>query len=103
MVDCNILFTIFDSRSKRRRWGLGRLGAFGLSGKQQQDKISLTKLPKPDKNKVANFKTVFRPQSFLPDDRSSVLSAEEIQEQTNTILNEEKFQTCSEEYKKGLR
>lgn len=85
---------------EKLNWALGELC---VSGKQQQEEISFTKLPKPDKNKVAKFKTIFRPQSFLPDDRSCVLSAEEIQEQTNTILNEEKFQTCSEEYKKGLR
>jgi hypothetical protein len=44
-----------------------------------------------------------RPQSFVPDHESCVLSAEEIKDQTNSILNQEKFQACSEEYKKGLR
>ncbi|CAB4015852.1 DNA-directed RNA polymerase III subunit RPC1 [Paramuricea clavata] len=42
-------------------------------------------------------------QSFVPDHESCVLSAVEIKDQTNSILNQEKFQACSEEYKKGLR
>ena len=42
-------------------------------------------------------------QSFLPDHESCVLSAEEIKDQTDSILDEEKYQTSSEEFKKGLR